>query len=158
MKAMKRLDKAFFMTMFIKQNKYHAHSVLGHTIKVAYELIRKDRWDLVPAGILHDIAKPLSAHQDKEDIEEGQGNYSFTNHEIFGYYLIKDWPEWLVSNYTKDIVRHHYLIRGMSKAKKKGNFAKYRRLRRIWDKLDNDFKADLGVFMAADDLGKKAWV
>ena len=149
--------KAFLTTMFIKQNKYHAHSVIGHTIKVAYELAKKGRWDLVPAGILHDIAKPLSAHQDEKDIVEGLGYFSFTNHEIFGYHVIKNWPSWLVSDYTKNIVRHHYLIRGMHKSKKKGNYAKYRRLRRIWDKLDDDFKADLGVFMAADDAGKKGW-
>lgn len=146
--------KAYLTTMFIKQNKHHAHSVLGHTVKVVWELIKKDRWDLVPAGILHDIAKPLSAYQDEKDIAEGLGHYSFTNHEVFGYLMIKDWP---ISDYTKDIVRHHYLIRGMHKARVKNDLPRYRRLRRIWDKLDTDFKADLGIFMAADDLGKKAW-
>lgn len=154
---MKRVNKDFFTAMFIKQNKYHAHSVLGHTVKVAYHLIRKGRWDLVPAGILHDIAKPLSAYQDADDIAEGKGYLSFTNHEVFGYHILKDCPSWLISDYTKNIVRHHYLIRGMYKAKKKGNYAKYRRLRRIWDKLDKTFKADLGTFMAADDEGKKSW-
>jgi len=147
--------KAFLTTMFIRQNKWHAHSVIGHTIKVTYELIKKGRFDLVPAGILHDIAKPLSAHHDEEDIKEGLDHFSFTNHEIFGYHVIKNWG--FISDYTKNIVRHHYLIRGMYKAKKKDNLPKYRRLKRIWDKLDDDFKADLGVFMACDDLGKKAW-
>lgn len=146
--------KAFLVTMFVKQNKHHSHSVLGHTVHVTWELIKKGRWDLVPAGILHDIAKPLSAHQDERDIEEGLDFYSFTNHEIFGYHMIKDWP---ISDYTKNIVRHHYLIRGMHKAKIRNNPAKYRRLKRIWNKLDDDFKADLGVFMAADDAGKKPW-
>lgn len=152
---MKRLDKAFFVTMFIKQNKHHAHSVLGHTVKVTWELIKKGRWDLVPAGILHDIAKPLSAYQDARDIEEGLGFYSFTNHEVFGYHMIKNWP---ISDYTKNIVRYHYLIRGMHKARLRDNQPKLRRLKRIWNKLDDDFKDDLAAFMVADDLGKKAWM
>ncbi len=152
---MKRIDKAFFCTMFIKQNKHHKHSVLGHTVKVMYHLLKKGRVDMLLAGMLHDIAKPIAAYQDKEDIITGE--YSFTNHEVFGWYLIKDLPTWLVSDYTKNIVRYHYLIRGMHKAKLKDNLPKYRRLKRIWDKLTPEFKADLGVFMACDDLGKKAW-
>ena len=151
----KRNTKAFLTTMFIKQNKYHNHSVIGHTIKVVFELIKMQRYDLVAAGFLHDIAKPLSAYQDEGDILTGE--YSFTNHEIFGYHMIKNWPTWLVSDYSKNIVRHHYLIRGLHKSKKKNNIPKYKRLKRIWDKLDNNFKVDLSVFMTADDLGKKAW-
>lgn len=146
--------KAFLTTMFIKQNKYHAHSVIGHTIKVAYELAKKGRWDLVPAGILHDIAKPLSAYQDQEDLITGE--YSFTNHEVFGYLVIKDCL--FISDYTKNIVRYHYIIRGMHKAKLKDDLPKYRRLKRIWNGLSDNFKADLGIFLAADDLGKKAWL
>ena len=155
MKRATRNLKAFLTTMFIRQNKYHAHSVIGHTIKVTHELIKKGRLDLVAAGILHDIAKPLTAYQDERDLAEGRGEYSFTNHEVFGYLVIKDWP--FISDYTKDIVRYHYLIRGMHKAKLRGNLPKYRRLRRIWNGLSDDFKADLGVFLSADDLGKKAW-
>ncbi len=146
--------KAFLTTMFIKQNAYHAHSVIGHSIKVTYELIKKGRWDLVPAGILHDIAKPLSAYQDDEDIEEGLGYYSFTNHEVFGYLMIKDLP--FISDYTKDIVRYHYHIRAIGKEKLR-NPAKYRRLLREWGKLSDTLKDDLKVFLIADDLGKKAW-
>ena len=86
---LKRINKDFFVAMFLRQNKHHAHSVLGHTIKVTYELIKKGRWDLVPAGILHDIAKPLSAYADEKDIAEGLGHLSFTNHEIFGYHIFQ---------------------------------------------------------------------
>lgn len=150
---MKRYKKAFWITAFIKQNKYHNYSVLGHTLKVTWELIKVNRWDLVPAALLHDIAKPLSAYQDEKDLITG--DYSFTNHEAFGYHLIKNWPKWIVSDYTKKVVRWHYLIRGMHKAKLKGDFAKYNRQRKVWDKLDKDFKLDLGVFLKADDKGKK---
>ena len=155
---MKRYGKAFWMTLLVKQNKHHAHSVLGHTLHVTYHLAKAGRWDLVPAGILHDIAKPLSAYQDEKDIAEGLGNYSFTNHETFGYHIIKNLPAWLVSDYTKDIVRYHYLIRGMYKAKERGQRGKYLRQKRIWDNLSDDFKQDLGAFLKADDKGKKPWL
>jgi len=151
---MKRYGKAFWTTLFWKQNKWHKHSVLGHTLKVTWELIKIKRYDLVLAGILHDIGKPLSAYQDDKD--KITGEYSFTNHEEFSWHLIKN-INW-ISDYTKDIVRYHYLIRGMKKAKEKGKFAKYRRLRKIWDTLDTGFKKDLGVFLKCDDLGKKGWL
>jgi hypothetical protein len=149
---MKRFKKPFWVTLFWHQNKYHKHGTILHTLKVAYHLARKGRWDLVPAGLLHDIAKPLTAYQDEDDIKEGGFDYSFTHHEIFGWHIIKNWK---ISDYTKNIVRYHYLIRGMHKARTKGEKAKLRRLKRIWNKLDNDFKNDLAVFLVADDKGKK---
>ncbi len=148
-----RYGKAFWITLFWKQNRYHKSGIIGHTIKVTLNLIRQGRYDLVPAGILHDIGKSFSAYQDEEDILTGE--YSFTNHEAFGYHIIKNWS---VSDHTKDIVRWHYLLRGMSKAKEKGEYSKYRRQRKVWDKLPLGFKEDLRVFMKADDKGKKAWI
>ncbi|MCD6435191.1 MAG: HD domain-containing protein [Clostridiales bacterium] len=153
----KRYGFNFWKSLLYHQNKHHAHGVFIHTLKVVYHLGKKGRWDLVPAGVLHDIAKPLTAQPDQDDIDEGLGGLSFEHHEFFGWYLIRNWPTWLVSDYTKNVVRYHYLIRGMTKAKIKGNYAKYRRLRRIWDKLSPEFQEDLGAFMLADDRGKKAW-
>ena len=150
---MKRFGKDFWVTLLIKQNRWHKHNVLVHTLKVAYHLARKGRWDMVAAGLLHDIAKPLSAYQDERDIAGGEGERSFTNHEAMGYYLIKDWK--FISTKTKDIVRYHYLIRGMHKAKKRGQMNKYNRQKKLWNGLTNEMKADLGVFLACDDLGKK---
>lgn len=147
---MNRYGKAFWITLLVKQNKYHTHSVLGHTFKVVYHLIKKGRYDMVMAGFLHDIAKPLAAYQD--DGDKITGEYSFTNHEAMGYHVIKNWP---VAKRTKDLVRYHYLIRGMYKAKQKGKLNKYKRQKRLWDSLDDTMRADLGVFLACDDLGKK---
>lgn len=152
---MKRYGKAFWKTLFWHQNKWHAHGVAVHTLKVMYHLAKKGRYDLLGAGLLHDIAKPLTAYHDKEDIENGCKDYSFTNHEELSYRIIKNWPVWLVSEKTKNIVRYHYHIRGMHKAKLKNNLGKYNRYKRDWDKLSLDFKKDLGVFLACDDLGKK---
>jgi predicted HD phosphohydrolase len=146
---MRILKKSFWVTLFWKQNNWHRHSVLVHTLKVAYLLARDGHWGLVPAALLHDVGKPYVAFRDAKD--EITGEYSFTNHEEISYHLIKNLP---VSDYTKTIVRYHYLHRGMKKAKEKGNFARYRRLRKIWDKLPTYLKRDLDLFLKYDDLGK----
>jgi len=149
----KKTKKAFWTTMLWHQNEHHRHGVLGHTLKVTYHLLKKGHYKMLAAGLLHDIAKPLSAYHDAEDIKGGCKDYSFTAHEEFGYHVIKDWT-W-ISDYTKEIVRHHYLIRGMHKARVKGNTEKLRRLKRRWGKLTPEFKDDLAKFMVCDDLGKK---
>lgn len=61
------------------------------------------------------FSKPLVAYQKDEDKEFGK--YSFTDHEERSYQLIKNW--FFVSEYTKRIVRYHYLIRDIEKSKKK---------------------------------------
>jgi len=104
---------------------------------------------MVLAGLLHDIAKPHSAHQDKEDIITGE--YSFTNHEAMGYHIIKNW---YISDRTKLLVRYHYLIRGMDLSKKRNKISKYNRQKRIWDSLNNKMQEDLKIFQKCDDLGK----
>ncbi len=147
---MKRYKKkAFWITLFVKQNKWHNHSVLVHTLKVTFHLVRHKRFDMIMAGLLHDVAKPLSAHQDEEDLQTGY--YSFTNHEAMGYHVIKKWP---VSKKTKILVRYHYLIRGMSNAQKRGQEGKYNRQKRIWDSLSEEMQNDLKIFQKCDDLGK----
>lgn len=146
----KILSKNFLTTLFVKQNKWHNHSVLMHTLKVTYECIKGKDYRFITAGLLHDIGKPFSAYQDEKDILSG--TYSFTNHEELSYMIIKNWP--FVSDYTKKMVRYHYIIRDMQKCKEKGKFARYNRLHKIWDKFDNDFKKELGRFMKYDDLGK----
>lgn len=103
------------------------------------------------AAILHDIGKPLCATQDEED--KISGEYSFTNHEEISYQIIKNWN--FISDYTKNLVRYHYLLRGMSNAKRKNQNGKYHRMRRAYVKLDNYFIEDLKLFMKFDDLAKK---
>ena len=144
------LRKEFFITLFIKQNKWHRYSVFRHTIMVAYYALRDKNYKMIPAALLHDIGKPYVAFQDEEDKLTAQ--YSFTNHEEIGYQLIKNNP--LISEYTKKLVRYHYLIRGKNVAKRKDKIGRYNRLSKILDKLDDNFKKDLEIFLKYDDLAK----
>jgi len=146
-------NRYFWKSLLYRQNDHHRYGVFRHTMMVAYHLIKVKEFRLVPAAIMHDLGKPLCAKPDAKDIAKGRGEMSFTNHEELSYRLIKDWG--FVSEYTKLIVRHHYLIRGMSKAKKKEEFSKHRRLQRVWDNLTPQMKDDLGIFLKADDLAKK---
>lgn len=149
-----RNPKAYLMTLFIKQNKYHANGVLLHTLHVTYQAIKAKQYRMIVPALLHDIGKPAVAYQKPEDVINNE--YSFTNHEEAGYQIIKNW--FFINDYTKNMVRYHYLLRDMEKSKKKGNFARYRRLVRIFNKLPQDFKKDLGIFLKLDDLGKeKIW-
>ncbi len=144
------LRKEFFITLIVKQNKWHKHGVLGHTLKLVYHAIKAKRYNMVMAGLLHDIGKPIVAYQDESD--KITGEYSFHNHEEISYQMIKKLP---FSQYTKDLVRFHYLIRGMQKSKEKKQIGKYHRMKRSYDKLDRCFLKDLKVFMNFDDKAKK---
>ncbi|MEA3288881.1 MAG: HD domain-containing protein [Campylobacterota bacterium] len=145
------LKKDFFLSLFWKQNKWHNHGVFIHTLLVVYYVIKNKQYKMIPAAFLHDIGKPLCVYQDEDD--KITGEYSFTNHEELSYQLIKDINS--ISNYTKDIVRYHYLIRGIENAKKKNQTGKYKRQKRIYDKLDKKLIEDLKLFMIYDDLAKK---
>ncbi len=147
------LSKNFWKSLLYRQNNHHAHGVFFHSVLVVYYLFKMKQYKMMVAGVLHDISKPVVAKPDAKDIERGFGELSFTSHEELGYQTIKNWG--FISDYTKMIVRYHYLIRGMSKAKEKGQMAKYRRLKRIWDGLSQDMKKDLAIFLKADDLAKK---
>ena len=151
MKINRILRKEFFITLFIKQNKWHRYSVLMHTLALVYHAIRAKEYKMIPAGLLHDIGKPVAAFQDEKD--KLTGEYSFTNHEEISYQLIKKLP--FISEYTKNLVRYHYLIRGMHVAKKKGKIGRYNRLKRIYSNLDESFNDDLKIFLKFDDLAKK---
>ena len=143
----------FWKSLLFRQNDHHRYGVLRHTMMVVYHLLTMGQYKMLTAGLLHDIGKPHTAKADAKDIARGRGELSFTNHEELSYQIIKNWP--FISDYTKQIVRHHYLIRGMSKAKQKGEMAKYRRLKRVWDTLSPKIKDDLAIFLKADDLAKK---
>lgn len=144
-------SKAFLKSLFIKQNNWHRHGVFVHTLKVCYHVCAQGNWRFLPAAILHDIGKPFTASQDKpEDILNNE--YSFRNHEEISYQIIKNW--WFVSDYTKQLVRYHYLIRDMEKSSKRDP-KRYSRLQRSWNKLSDEFKQDLCSFMVADDKGKQ---
>jgi len=150
MKKNKIFRKIFWITLFWKQNEWHQHSVLGHTLKVVWHILKNREFQMLSAGFLHDIGKPIVAFQDEGDRLTGE--YSFTNHEEISYQLIKKVP--FISEYTKKLVRYHYLIRGMEVSKRKGREAKYKRMKRIYDELNETFIKDLEKFIVFDDLSK----
>ena len=141
--------KEFFITLFIKQNKWHRFGILVHTLAVAFHVLKAKRYSMLSAAFLHDIGKPYVAFQDEED--KITNEYSFHNHEEISYHIIKKWK---VSPYTKNLVRYHYLLRGMQKAKEKNHLGRYNRMKRNFDSLDEEFVSDLELFMKFDDLGK----
>lgn len=147
----KILRKEFFITLFIKQNNYHRYGVLGHTLKLFWLLLKDKHYDKLTAALLHDTGKPLIAYQDEKD--KTTGEYSFHNHEEISYQVVKRWK--FLSTETKNLIRYHYMIRGMQKAKEKNQLGKYNRMKRTWDKLDTPQKESIALFMRYDDLAKK---
>lgn len=140
----------FLITLFIKQNKWHKHSVLGHTIKVLYYVVKDREFKFIIPALLHDIGKPLVAYQDEED--KLIGTYSFTDHEEKSYQIIKNWL--FLSEWCKTVVRYHYLIRDIKNSLKKNNVKRYNEKLNIWNNLSKDMQEDLEKFMVYDDLGK----
>ena len=143
-------SKAFINSLFFIQNKWHQHGVFIHTLRVTYYALIAGDWKFLSAGILHDIGKPFSAFKkDEEDFEFGE--WSFTDHEERSYQIIKNWS--FVSEYTKKIVRYHYLIRDIKKSKIE-DLERYSQKILIWDSLDKEMQDDLHRFLSYDDKGK----
>jgi len=146
----KIFSKPFLDSLFFTQNKWHQHGVLVHTLRVLYNVIKGGDYKFIPAAILHDIGKPFSAFKkDEEDWEYDE--WSFTDHEERSYQIIKNWP--FISEYTKKIVRYHYLIRDIKKSKTE-NLERFAQKSAIWEKLDGAMQEDLRRFLAYDDAGK----
>ena len=141
---------AFLDSLFFTQNKWHQHGVFLHTLRVTYYALKAGDFKFFAAGLLHDVGKPFTAFKkDEEDYEFNE--WSFTDHEERSYQIIKNWP--FVSEYTKRIVRYHYLIRDIKKSKKE-DLNRYAKKRAIWDSLDENTQKDLGQFLEYDDRGK----
>jgi predicted HD phosphohydrolase len=100
-------SKVFWITLFIKQNKYHNHGVFVHTLKVCFCAIKAKQYHLIVSSLLHDIGKPVMAYQDDEDILVDE--YSFTHHEQKSYQMIKYIP--FLSQTTRNIIRYHNVVR-----------------------------------------------
>jgi len=146
----KIFSKPFLDSLFFTQNKWHQHGVLLHTLRVLYYTLKHGDFKMLAAALLHDIGKPFVAFKkDQEDWDFHE--WSFTDHEEKSYQLIKKWP--FLSDYTKNLVRYHYLIRDIKKSKKE-DLKRYAQKKAIWDRLDDDFKDDLYRFLKYDDLGK----
>ena len=149
MKLKRVLKKEFYITLFIKQNKWHRYGVLLHTFAVAFHILKAKEYKMLAAAFLHDIGKPYVAYQNEKD--KITKEFSFHNHEEISYHIIKNWK---ISSYTKNLVRYHYIIRGMEKAKERNLLGVYKRMKRSFDKLDDNFIEDLKLFMKFDDMGK----
>ncbi len=143
-------SKANLMSLFFVQNKWHRHGVLVHTLRVTYYTLKNRDFKFFAAALLHDIGKPSTAYKkDEEDIEYGE--YSFTDHEERSYQVIKNWV--FISEYTKQIVRYHYLVRDIKKSKIE-DIDRYNLKKPVWDKLSKEMQDDLYRFLTYDDLGK----
>jgi len=150
MKTNKLFSKPFLKSLFFTQNKWHQHGVLVHTFRVFYYTLKAKEYKMVMASLLHDIGKPYVAFKkDEEDIEFNE--YSFTDHEEMSYQIIKNW--FFISEYTKNLVRYHYLIRDIKKSKVEDK-ARYDIKLKIYDNLTTQIKDDLQRFLIYDDLGK----
>ena len=152
---MNKTNNAFFSKPYLKsllftQNKWHQHGVLLHTIRVTYNILKYGDYKFFTSGLLHDIGKPSTAYiKDEEDKKFNE--YSFTDHEERSYQIIKNW--FFISEYTKQIVRYHYLIRDIKKSKIEDK-TRYDIKKKIWDSLDSKMQKDLEKFLFYDDLGK----
>jgi len=143
-------SKVFWITLLFKQNKWHKYGVLLHTLKVVYGVIKAQDYRFLAAALFHDVGKPSVAYQDDEDIFTGE--YSFTDHEEKSYQIVKNWP--FLSDWTKEVIRYHYIIRDIKNSKRKGRFARLVRLEEAYSKLDDEFIKDLEIFLRYDDYGK----
>jgi len=143
-------SKPSLMSLFFVQNKWHQHGVLVHTLRVVYYTLKAFEFKMFATALLHDIGKPSSAFvKDKEDEEYSE--YSFTDHEERSYQIIKNW--FFISNYTKQLVRYHYLIRDIKKSYTEDK-SRYESKKKIWDSLSSDVHRDLELFLKFDDQGK----
>ena len=143
-------SKPFLRSLFFVQNKWHQHGVLLHTLRVTYYCLKGGDFKFFAAGLLHDIGKPFVAFV-KDDEDREFDEYSFTDHEERSYQIIKNW--FFIGEYTKKLVRYHYLIRDIKKSKKE-DLERYAQKVEIWNGLDDDLKADLERFLIYDDMGK----
>jgi len=143
-------SKPFLESLFFTQNKWHQHGVFMHTLRVAYHTLKAGELKMLMAALLHDFGKPSSAFV-KDDEDREFGEYSFTDHEERSYQIIKEWP--FISEYTKNLVRYHYLIRDIKKSKTE-DYERYEIKKKIWDSLDQEMQKDLETFLVFDDLGK----
>jgi len=144
------LSKPFLNSLFFVQNKWHQHGILLHTLRVVYYTLKAKEFKMLGAALFHDIGKPFTAFvKDEEDREFHE--YSFTDHEERSYQIIKNWP--FLSDYTKNMVRYHYLIRDIYLSETR-DIARHSAKKKIWESLTDEMRKDLELFLTLDDFGK----
>lgn len=152
---MTKINNSFFSkeslrSLLFMQNKWHQHGVLVHTLRVIYYTLKARKFKMFATAMFHDIGKPSTAFvKDEEDIKYGE--YSFTDHEERSYQIIKNWI--ILSDYTKYMVRYHYLIRDIRKSFTEDK-KRYEIKKNIWDSLSSSMQKDLELFLKFDDQGK----
>ncbi|MCT7566710.1 hypothetical protein N5T96_10205 [Aliarcobacter butzleri] len=72
MKLKRVFRKEFFITLFLKQNKYHRFGVLLHTLALVKNTIKYKNYKMIAAAFLHDIGKSIIAFQDEKDKITGE--------------------------------------------------------------------------------------
>jgi len=143
-------SKPFLKSLFFTQNKWHQHGILVHTLRVVYYTFKAGQYKMLGAALFHDVGKPFTAFvKDEEDRKYNE--YSFTDHEERSYQIIKNWP--FLTEYTKDMVRYHYLIRDIHLSETR-NRERHLEKKAIWESLSNAMRNDLEIFLTLDDLGK----
>jgi len=140
----------FWITLLFTQNNYHKYGVLLHTLKVVYGVLKDRNYKFLAAAFLHDIGKPFVAYQKPQD--KIDNIYSFTNHEEKSYQIIENWL--FISDWTKQIVRYHFLIIDMKRKKENNNIKMFKKLEKDWVNLTPNLQEDLRTFLKYDNYGK----
>ncbi len=143
-------SKESLESLFFVQNKWHQHGVLIHTLRVVYYTLKARKFKMFATALFHDIGKPSSAFV-KDEEDEKYSEYSFSDHEERSYQMIKNL--FFLSQYTKNMVRYHYLIRDIKKSFTE-NKARYERKIKVWNLLSDEMREDLNIFLRFDDQGK----
>lgn len=143
-------SKPFLESLFFVQNKWHQHGVFIHTLRVVYYTLKGNKFKMLGAAFFHDIGKPSTAFvKDYEDRKYDE--YSFTDHEERSYQIIKNW--FFLSEYTKKMVRYHYLIRDIYLSETR-DMDRHLEKKKIWESLSQSLQEDLKIFLKFDDMGK----
>ena len=143
-------SKNYLKSLFFVQNKWHQHGILVHTLRVVYYTLKSKEFKMLGTAFFHDIGKASTAFvKDEEDRKYNE--YSFTDHEERSYEIIKNW--YFLSEYTKNMVRYHYLIRDIYLSKTRDEL-RYKKKKIIWESLSQSMRNDLNVFLILDDKGK----
>jgi len=153
------------------QNQWHKYDVYGHTGRVVGALKERNApLELLAAGILHDIGKPVVATMDIDkdgnpEYANSHVSYSFKGHEEKGYEMIMALPNSIFSDLNLDknkiaeIVRKHYIIQPYVKQIRNSEkiSEKYSHLNELNAKLNDGvspIKNELLEMYYADTIGK----
>ncbi len=153
----------------IWQNKFHEFDVFTHTKEYVRHLttMTSDR-EIIVAGWLHDIGKPVTATIKKDDlgnimeIEPGKICHEFENHELIGKEMVEKMDKDLFTNFNQEriakLIECHYIpMKGIKELRKTKNFVDFVI---SFNKLDNQLsnltvtKEEVLMMFIADKLAQ----